>query len=508
MANLTVYASEPSTHGKVVLHTSVGPLDVELWSKQAPIACRNFVQLCLENYYDGCTFHRVIKGFMAQTGDPDGTGTGGQSAFGSQFKDEFHGRLRFTHRGLLGMASSGPNTNGSQFFITLDRCEWLDNKHTIFGKVTGNSLYNLPRFDELETDDKDRPLYPPRIERTEILLEPFDDIVPREKPKAATEAPTKKKKKEKKNLSLLSFGEEAAAEDEALQQVATKVMSSHDALNDPKLSREKAVNVDEMKIRQRAAAEADSKRAAAHEALASAAIRVQDKGDATDDVAFEERMRQQMQEKRRLLKEDKVASAVDGGEGKALSREAHQAEHAPSDVGVSSTGSREATREEYIRLRRELAATKPAKGAGESEARGYKWRGKGAKDSDDEDGSDEDGSDPEMAGMSELERQRAKYLKRKRESSGLTREQRQKATMQKLMGFRRSIGQDSSEWKAHSLKFERERREAESASTYDSFDPLKHGTDDQRAKTKIKEREKTMLSLKRGGAFDTSGWDD
>jgi peptidyl-prolyl cis-trans isomerase SDCCAG10 len=159
---LTVYANEPATRGKVVLHTSLGPLDVELWSKEAPIACRNFVQLCMEGYYDGCIFHRVIKGFMAQTGDPTGTGTGGESVFGTPFKDECHGRLRFTHRGLLAMASSGPNTNTSQFFITLDHCEWLDNKHTIFGKVTGNSLYNLPPFDNLETDTKDRPLYPPR----------------------------------------------------------------------------------------------------------------------------------------------------------------------------------------------------------------------------------------------------------------------------------------------------------------------------------------------------------
>lgn len=162
MANLTVYANEPSTHGKVVVHTSVGPLDVELWSKQAPLATRNFTQLCVEGYYDGCSFHRVIKGFMAQTGDPTGSGKGEESVYGGTFKDEIHGRLRFTHRGLLAMASSGPNTNGSQFFITLDRCEWLDGKHTIFGKVTGNSLYNLPRFDDLETDEKDRPLFPPR----------------------------------------------------------------------------------------------------------------------------------------------------------------------------------------------------------------------------------------------------------------------------------------------------------------------------------------------------------
>ena len=147
MANLTVYANQPATKGKVVLHTTIGPFDVELWSKEAPLACRNFVQLCMEGYYDGCIFHRVIKDFMAQTGDPTGTGTGGESVYeeggpegaGAQgiFKDEFNGRLRFIHRGLLGMASNGPHTNGSQFFVTLSNCEWLDKKHTIFGKITG-----------------------------------------------------------------------------------------------------------------------------------------------------------------------------------------------------------------------------------------------------------------------------------------------------------------------------------------------------------------------------------
>jgi peptidyl-prolyl cis-trans isomerase SDCCAG10 len=216
MANLTVYANQPATRGKVVLHTTAGPLDVELWSKEAPLACRNFVQLCMEGYYDGVIFHRVIKDFMAQTGDPTGTGTGGESVYGGNFKDEFNQRLRFTHRGLLGMASSGPNTNNSQFFVTLSNCEWLEGKHTIFGKVTGNSLYNLPRFNELEVDAKDRPLYPPQIKRTEILLDPFDDIVPREKAAPAPEPAKKPKKKEKKNLSLLSFGEEAAAEEQEL----------------------------------------------------------------------------------------------------------------------------------------------------------------------------------------------------------------------------------------------------------------------------------------------------
>ncbi|KAL1504394.1 hypothetical protein AB1Y20_010800 [Prymnesium parvum] len=502
MANLTVYANEPATHGKVVLHTSIGPLDVELWSKQAPIACRNFIQLCLENYYDGCIFHRVIKGFMAQTGDPTGTGNGGESVFGSTFKDEFHGRLRFTHRGLLGMASNGPNTNGSQFFITLDRCEWLDNKHTIFGKVTGNSLYNLPRFDELETDEKDRPTFPPRIQRTEVLLEPFDDIVPRAQEVVQEEAPKKKKKKEKKNLSLLSFGEEAAAEEEVLQKVNTKLKSSHDVLEDPRLSREQAVAREELEMKQRSAAQEAGKKAAARDALASASMNRNGEGD---DVAFADRMRQQMLERQRRLQQDQ--HAVEKAVPQGTAGDAQQVQQPRSHTSTHSLP-KEDVREEYEKLKRELAA--PSKNGQPVEgARNYKWRGKGAKDSDDEDSGGD--SDPETRGMSELERQRAKYLKRKKESAGLTREQRQKATMQKLKGFQKSLEEDGSDWKAHHLKFERERREAESASVYDSFDPLKHGADDERARTKIKARENTMLSMARaggGGTFDTSGWDE
>ena len=159
---LVINAQGKTPKPQIEIKTSKGTLRLELTPDHTPITVDNFLAYIDSKFFDGLTFHRVIKGFMAQTGDPTGTGTGGESAFGSQFKDEFHGRLRFTHRGLLGMASTGPNTNASQFFITLDRCEWLDNKHTIFGKVTGNSLYNLPRFDDLETDEKDRPLYPPR----------------------------------------------------------------------------------------------------------------------------------------------------------------------------------------------------------------------------------------------------------------------------------------------------------------------------------------------------------
>merc|ERR1711937_312312 len=93
-----MYMMEPPTNGKVVLRTSSGDIDVELWPKEAPLACRNFVQLCMENYYDATIFHRVVPGFIIQGGDPTGTGMGGDSIYGKPFKDEFHSRLRFTHR--------------------------------------------------------------------------------------------------------------------------------------------------------------------------------------------------------------------------------------------------------------------------------------------------------------------------------------------------------------------------------------------------------------------------
>ncbi|EEC15938.1 cyclophilin type peptidyl-prolyl cis-trans isomerase, putative, partial [Ixodes scapularis] len=120
----------------VLLKTTVGDIDVELWSKETPKACRNFVQLCLDGYYNGTIFHRVVKGFIAQGGDPTGTGEGGESIYGAPFKDEFHTRLRFVRRGLVAMASGGADDNGSQFFFTLGATPDLQNKHTVFGKVS------------------------------------------------------------------------------------------------------------------------------------------------------------------------------------------------------------------------------------------------------------------------------------------------------------------------------------------------------------------------------------
>ncbi|KAH9618073.1 hypothetical protein KSS87_014431 [Heliosperma pusillum] len=241
-----VYVLEPPTKGKVVINTSYGPIDIELWPKEAPKASRNFVQLCLEGYYDNTIFHRIIKGFLIQGGDPTSTGLGGESIYGGSFPDEFHSRLRFNHRGLVACANAGsPHSNGSQFFMTLDRCEWLDKKNTIFGKVTGDSIFNLLRIgEEIETDSDDRPLDPaPKITSVEVIWNPFDDMVPREtlkklpEPAADTESKSSKKKAVKK-LNLLSFGEEAEEEEKVLAVVKQKIKSSHDVLDDPRLLKE------------------------------------------------------------------------------------------------------------------------------------------------------------------------------------------------------------------------------------------------------------------------------
>jgi cyclophilin family peptidyl-prolyl cis-trans isomerase len=114
------------------LETAKGTMVIDLFADKAPSTVNNFVFLARQGFYDGLTFHRVIKDFMAQGGDPTGTGTGGP---GYRFKDEFHPSLRHDVPGRLSMANAGPNTNGSQFFITHVPTPWLDQKHTIFGQV-------------------------------------------------------------------------------------------------------------------------------------------------------------------------------------------------------------------------------------------------------------------------------------------------------------------------------------------------------------------------------------
>jgi cyclophilin family peptidyl-prolyl cis-trans isomerase len=117
---------------KARLKTSKGDIVIELFADKVPNTVNNFVFLARDGYYDGTTFHRVIKDFMVQGGDPTGTGRGGP---GYQFKDEFDPSLKHSGPGILSMANAGPNTNGSQFFITHVATPWLDGKHAVFGKV-------------------------------------------------------------------------------------------------------------------------------------------------------------------------------------------------------------------------------------------------------------------------------------------------------------------------------------------------------------------------------------
>lgn len=246
----TLYVTEPPTDGKVLLHTPKGEIEIELWSKEAPKACRNFVALALEGYYDHCVWHRIVPGFIIQTGDPTGTGHGGESFYGAPFENERHQRLRFHRRGLVAMANTGENnTNESQFFITLAATPELQNKYTIFGCVGGSTIYNVLSLADVEisSTEPDRPVYPPKLLRAEVIHHPFKDLVPRITPaerQAQQEARTlaslrqgtmeRQRKRSKKNTTLLSFGE-----DEDVPLVTEKKpMSSHDLLHDKRLSKE------------------------------------------------------------------------------------------------------------------------------------------------------------------------------------------------------------------------------------------------------------------------------
>lgn len=119
----------------MIMETNQGQIKLKLFPQIAPLACENMIRLAEKGYYDGIIFHRVIKGFMIQGGDPTGTGRGGQSFWNKNFKDEFSDKAKFNRKGLLAMANAGPGTNGSQFFITVAPTPWLNRKHTIFGEV-------------------------------------------------------------------------------------------------------------------------------------------------------------------------------------------------------------------------------------------------------------------------------------------------------------------------------------------------------------------------------------
>jgi peptidylprolyl isomerase domain and WD repeat-containing protein 1 len=156
------------TQPKVILRTSKGDITLQLNQIETPKTVENFMTHCRNGYYNNVIFHRIIKNFMIQTGDPQGDGTGGESIWGGEFEDEFHPDLKHSQPYVLSMANCGPSTNGSQFFITTVKCPWLDNKHTVFGKVI-KGVEVVTAIENVKCDDLDRPEEPIKILQVEVI---------------------------------------------------------------------------------------------------------------------------------------------------------------------------------------------------------------------------------------------------------------------------------------------------------------------------------------------------
>jgi cyclophilin family peptidyl-prolyl cis-trans isomerase len=147
-----------------IFETSMGTFKAEIFEDKAPLTSANFIELAQKGFYDGIIFHRVIPNFMVQTGDPKGNGTGGP---GYEIKDEFGPGLRHNKPGMLSMANSGPDTAGSQFFITTVPTPWLDGKHAIFGKIVeGQDI--VDKISKVERSSNDKPLVPIKIKKLTI----------------------------------------------------------------------------------------------------------------------------------------------------------------------------------------------------------------------------------------------------------------------------------------------------------------------------------------------------
>ncbi len=160
-----VKAEDVYNAGKiVVLETNQGVIEIKLMPEIAPKACENFSKLVEKGYYDGIIFHRVIKNFMIQGGDPSGTGRGGQSVWGKPFADEVTSKISFDRAGLLAMANAGPNTNGSQFFITTVKTPSLNMRHTIFGEVV-SGYEVVKKIENVKTGALDKPVSEQKIIR-------------------------------------------------------------------------------------------------------------------------------------------------------------------------------------------------------------------------------------------------------------------------------------------------------------------------------------------------------
>jgi len=158
----------------VTMKTNLGSMKIELFCDLVPKTAKNFLALCASGYYDKTKFHRNIKKFMVQGGDPTGTGKGGKSIYGGYFEDEIVDVLRNDKRGTLAMANRGANTNGSQFFILYDKQPHLNNVNTVFGRVI-DGLETLDSIEKIPVDEKDRPIHPIEIISTTVHANPFAD---------------------------------------------------------------------------------------------------------------------------------------------------------------------------------------------------------------------------------------------------------------------------------------------------------------------------------------------
>ena len=165
---LWLNAQTPAASPRVLLETTLGRIVLEIRPDWAPKAAENFLTHVKEGYYDGVLFHRVIRGFMIQSGDPTGTGRGGDSIWHRPFKNEYAKNVVFDRPGILAMANAGPDTNRSQFFITVAPAPWLNGGYTIFGRVV-EGMDVVTAISKRPTDRRDRPLKPVRILHARIL---------------------------------------------------------------------------------------------------------------------------------------------------------------------------------------------------------------------------------------------------------------------------------------------------------------------------------------------------
>lgn len=224
------YLQKKHKKGYVRIVTNKGDLNFELHADLAPKTCQNFIGLAKKGFYKHVTFHRNIKNFMIQGGDPSGNGKGGESLWGKnvKFRDEFHTSLSHTGPGILSMANSGPNSNTSQFFVTYKSCKHLDNKHTIFGKLVGG-LEVLKLLESLPVDKNDKPLEPVIMLDVVVFVDPFEDYF-----KDIEEAEQKKeeeKLKEKDNERGQWFSNPVHNKQSTTNQGVGKYLNSNQGLN-------------------------------------------------------------------------------------------------------------------------------------------------------------------------------------------------------------------------------------------------------------------------------------